>query len=43
MLRFRLITKDGAIVADNLLPSEVFRLMKEGKVKDLFSSESRSK
>jgi hypothetical protein len=37
---FRLVKKDGTILTDNLLPSDVFRLIKEGKAKDPFSTKS---
>ena len=40
MRMFRLVKKDGTILADNLLPSDVFRLIKEGKTKDPFSTKS---
>jgi hypothetical protein len=38
MRMFRLVKKDGTILADNLLPSDVFRLIIEGKAKDPFSA-----
>jgi hypothetical protein len=33
MIKFRIVRKDGKIVADKLLPSELFKLIKEGRVK----------
>jgi hypothetical protein len=39
MIKFKLIRKDGTIMADNLLPSEAFRLIREGKIKDPFRHE----
>jgi len=36
MIRFKVVKKDGSVSADNLLPSEAFRLIKEGKVRDPF-------
>lgn len=37
MLRFKLVRKDGSIIADNLLPSDAFRLIMECKARDPFT------
>ena len=36
MIRFKLVRMDGTVLADNLLPSEAFRLIKEGKAENPF-------
>jgi hypothetical protein len=42
MRLFRLVRKDGIVLADNLLPSEAYRLIKEGKAIDPFPAKKKA-
>ena len=39
MLKFKIVRKDGYVLLNNLLPSEVYKLIKNGKIADPFKNQ----